>query len=442
MRSVLIALFAVTAGGVAGRADDIQVVPMLSNAETWERLPPATAGSGQPLPPWARALAGPLPKTTAALLPLDFVHRTGGPLDPKLRAALRWAVADLNKSAYGKATAEADARRAGLTDVARGGGRTPADTLALQFARDMTANPSGVTDAQFAELVKAFDQKKAAAMVLLTAYANFQDRLFACLGTTGEPLPPLEVVFAPGGLATETTPAPTPPKPALPKPDGSGKIAGADAWAAEGYDALQKKLADQKGRATRLPVPTREQVAAGLPAGYKTALGVVWNRVVLGYAPELAMPWETVLRTSGGEQSGKVDRLFNISLFWVTTKAIDCPYCMGHCEMNWEVAGLTPPDIAERSKSLASGDWSSFPPAQRRAFAFARKLTETPAAVGPSDVAGLVTDFGPGQAAVLAFQAARNNYMTRISNGFQLTLEKDNVFFEYYGLTPPAKPGR
>ena len=40
---------------------------------------------------------------------------------------------------------------------------------------------------------------------------------------------------------------------------------------------------------------------------------------------------------------------------------------------------------------------------------------------------------------MIAFQAARNNYMTRISNGFQLTLEKENVFFEYYGLKPPGK---
>ena len=103
-------------------------------------------------------------------------------------------------------------------------------------------------------------------------------------------------------------------------------------------------------------MPTREQVAAGLPAGYTTALGVVWNRVVLGYAQELAMPWETALRTSGGEQFSEGSTgLFNISLFWVTTKAIDCPYCMGHCEMNWEVAGLTRREIAERSKLLAGG---------------------------------------------------------------------------------------
>src|SRR5262249_29699689 len=154
-----------------------------------------------------------------------------------------------------------------------------------------------------------------------------------CLGVTAGPediLPPLEVAFAPGGLAAETTRAPTPPKPALPRPDGTGKVADLDHWLAQDYATFQKKMAAQTERPNRLLVPTREQVQAGLPAGYKSALGVVWNRVVLGYAPELAMPWETVLRTTGGEQFSKVDRLFNISLFWVTTKTIDCPYCMGH----------------------------------------------------------------------------------------------------------------
>ena len=416
--------------------------PPLSDADAWKRLPAATAGSGQPLPPWARALAGPLPKTTAAALVLDHTHRTGGPLDPKLRAAMRWAVADVNGSAYGRAVAAADARRAGASDAQLAAlasdlaGWSPADRLALKFARDMSKHSAGVTDAQFAALVDAFDPKKAAAMVLLTAHGNFQDRLFNCLGATGEPLPPLAVTFAPGGLDSKPTGPPTAGDKSLAEPDGSGKVADA-AWAAEGYDALQKRVVAQTDRPTRLPVPTPEQVTAGLPDGYKTVLSVVWNRVVLGYAAELAMPWESMLRTSGGEQFGKVDRVFNIGLFWVTTKAIDCPYCMGHCEMNWEVAGLNKGEIAKRSRLLAGDDWSSFPPEQRRAFAFARKLTEAPASVGPADVAGLAKDFGPEAAAVLAFQASRNNYMTRISNGFQLTLEKENVFYEYYGLTAP-----
>ncbi len=45
---------------------------------------------------------------------------------------------------------------------------------------------------------------------------------------------------------------------------------------------------------------------------------------------------------------------------------------MGHCEMLLAVAGLEDNEIAERTRKLASGDWSSFTPAERAAFLFAQ----------------------------------------------------------------------
>src|SRR5262245_61396153 len=64
-------------------------VPVLSNDEAWRFLPKAQAGSGQPLPSWARALARSLPRTTAALLDLDRIDRTRSPLGPILRGKMR-----------------------------------------------------------------------------------------------------------------------------------------------------------------------------------------------------------------------------------------------------------------------------------------------------------------------------------------------------------------
>jgi hypothetical protein len=111
---------------------------------------------------------------------------------------------------------------------------------------------------------------------------------------------------------------------------------------------------------------------------------------------------------------------------------------MGHCEMNWEVAGLNKEEIAQRSRLLAGDDWSSFPPEQQRAFAFARKLSRTPGDISAADMLGLRKDFGPEGALVVALSASRYHYMTRISNGFQLTLERDNVFYDYWNVTPPG----
>ncbi len=154
------------------------------------------------------------------------------------------------------------------------------------------------------------------------------------------------------------------------------------------------------------------------------------------------------MRTNMSEMRKNLDRIFAISIFWVVTRTIECPYCMGHCEMNWEVAGLSKPLIAERSRLLAGTDWSSFRPEEQRAFGFARKLTREPGQITTKDVDSLKADFGPQSALFLLMYASRCNYMTRISNGFQLTLERDNVFFDYYSDAPvktesvPKREGR
>ena len=77
---------------------------MLSNDDAWSRFP-GTPARPEPLPAWARMLAGGLPRTTAAMLNLDALHRAGDPLDPGLRGRLRRAAADVNHCGYAKAAA-------------------------------------------------------------------------------------------------------------------------------------------------------------------------------------------------------------------------------------------------------------------------------------------------------------------------------------------------
>ena len=85
---------------------------LLSDAECWKRMPPAESGGGQPLPNWAKAVAVRLPRTAAAMLELDLAQRTKSPLDPVLRAKMRWVIARANRCAYSEAYALADLERA------------------------------------------------------------------------------------------------------------------------------------------------------------------------------------------------------------------------------------------------------------------------------------------------------------------------------------------
>src|SRR5215831_17934889 len=112
---------------------------------------------------------------------------------------------------------------------------------------------------------------------------------------------------------------------------------------------------------------------------------------------------------------------------------------MGHCEMLLAVAGLKPEAITERTRLLSGGDWSKFPPAERVAFAFARKQAKTPWAVSAEDGQTLERHFGTARALDVLWWACRCHYMTRVADAFQLPLERENVFTNRTASTKEGK---
>jgi hypothetical protein len=111
-------IVAATIAGTARAAPDApNSWPLPSNEEAWKLLPKTLTGGGSRLPTWARATARDLPRTTAAMLNLDCLHRTKSPLGPSLRGKMRWVAADANHCEYARATAEADLRRAGTSEA-------------------------------------------------------------------------------------------------------------------------------------------------------------------------------------------------------------------------------------------------------------------------------------------------------------------------------------
>lgn len=97
------------------------------------------------------------------------------------------------------------------------------------------------------------------------------------------------------------------------------------------------------------------------------------------------------------------------------------------------VAGLKPEEVKALREKLATGDWTSFPLAQRAAFGLAYKLSKDPASVTDADRAALIEVFGRERAVDLIWYVSWCNYMTRVADAFQLPLEKENAF------TPAAK---
>lgn len=334
--TVRIALFSVAltfAARIAPAADpaDLPVeaekparLPALSRHEAWRRLPREMP----PLPTWARILAEPLPRTTAAMLHLDHVHRAANPLDPVLRAKIRWMAADANRCAYSRAAAEADLKRAGVSEeeIRRLAGDhselSAREQAALHFARQMTLKASEVTDEEFAELLAHFGPADVVAMVHTLAHANFQDRIFLALGVSVEPggaLPPLDTHTDPENSSDTEAP----PRPAWDELQvtASPQTAVPADWLERSFDDLQKSLEGQKARASRIPVPDEEALGEHMSLARKK---IIWTRVSAGYQPELTLAWFDCMGTF--QQEAELDPVFANSMFWVITRSNDCFY--------------------------------------------------------------------------------------------------------------------
>lgn len=321
---------------------DASPVPVLTNEEAWKKMPLLEKNSGQRLPVWVRALALSLPKTAAAMLDLDYAQRVESPLPPQLRAKLRWIAADANRCDYAKAYARFDYLRAGgkaedIDQLPKQLDKLPeAERLALQFVRQLGEAAYSISDGQVARLVELYGEKQVVAIVLVAAYANFQDRLLLALGAAveeGGPLPPLKVHLPKPPPADQSTaekkekPKRKVSPPAKDPPPVPKKIDDPE-WTALDFDALRKRLDQQIARRrARIRIPDWETVQANLPADMPQRdkpNRVRWGLLAYGYQPRLTAAWLGGLRAFHDESD--LDAVFHESMFWVVTRSLQCFY--------------------------------------------------------------------------------------------------------------------
>jgi hypothetical protein len=105
---------------------------------------------------------------------------------------------------------------------------------------------------------------------------------------------------------------------------------------------------------------------------------------------------------------------------------------MGHTEMCLAVAGLNEEAVNDTTRRL-SGDWSSFPTAERVALTFARKQAQDPASITNAELDELERYYGRNGAWHVIWWASRCHYMTKIADAFQLPLERENPFWSMPG---------
>jgi alkylhydroperoxidase family enzyme len=293
--------------------------PVPGDADAWASLPALTRGAKAPLPVWARSLARSLPRTTAAMLELDFAHRASSPLDPKLRGQIRWAAARAIRCDYGEAYALADLRAAGASEdeirtLTSDPEKLPDEARrVLAFVRKLSRAGYSVTDEEVAELVARYGPERLVAMVLGVGYANFLDRLVLALGLPvepGGPLPPLDVRFERRAFGAGTAP-PRTPAAALDSPPDTGGLKDPD-WRPRDLTDLTNGLEAQRTRQCRIPLPDAD------PGVNR------WGLIGRTYQPALATAWNAC--TQAFAEEADQDPVFEQSVFWIVTRTKQCFY--------------------------------------------------------------------------------------------------------------------
>lgn len=442
----------------------------LEQQAAWDALPKADTGSGTKLPTWARMLARTLPHTTAASIELEYLYRTeplmiapsrkGGTPNPidgtRLASIARYAVASYHESAYGTELAISDLKRNKASVLAETLLSDPSKLPPLEqevfvFARQMSELGRDLTDEQYRSLQSQLGDEAMVGLVLRIAQACFQDRMLWALGISkiADANPePIYVHFTDSTANGANTPtalrqdpedliasiysdkqigAPTSNRLAESETETAKRFQGLENWKDLSFAEMQKNLTAQRERQPRIAVPEWETIAPKLPQGlYRRPLPIRWSRVVVGYQTKLGPAWIKCLRVF--EQEAHQDRVFEESVFWVVTRGLKCFYCMGHCEMLMEVGGLKRPGIDDRTFRLASGKWETFSKSEQDAFSFAKKLTESPTQVTLSDRNEIRQSLGETRALDLIWWSSRCQFMTKVSDAFQLQLESENVF--------------
>ncbi|WZO98360.1 carboxymuconolactone decarboxylase family protein [Isosphaeraceae bacterium EP7] len=192
---------------------------------------------------------------------------------------------------------------------------------------------------------------------------------------------------------------------------------------------MKQLLEDMKSRKPRIPLPelsAEEKEKLGeRGAGYESRIRALYLPAGEGFGfggnrPASAGNAQTPAnpRTQPGQfgrntdPNQSLDYAFKTELFWIVSRTNNCQYCLGHQESKLLAAGLKEDEIA-----ALDGDWSEFTPAQRAAFAFARKLTFEPYNLSDADIASLRKDYTDLQILEMIMSVAGNNAINRWKEG-------------------------
>ena len=182
---------------------------------------------------------------------------------------------------------------------------------------------------------------------------------------------------------------------------------------------LKRALENSKRSKPRLPLPAltpEEQVKAS-----QGDWGVVNNgRMRKHYLPA-EVAGGGFLR--GTDPAMSLGHPFQTMLFWIVSRGNNCTYCLGHQESK-----LAASNVSEDAVAALDGDWSEFTPAQRSAFALAKKMTYEPHKLTGDDVDRLRPYYKDAQIIEAVLVVGNFNAMNRWTGALRIPQEEHRVY--------------
>jgi alkylhydroperoxidase family enzyme len=151
----------------------------------------------------------------------------------------------------------------------------------------------------------------------------------------------------------------------------------------------------------------------------------------LGGAP-IRLPAGGIPPGFGRDPAMTLDNTFKVKLFWIASRANNCYYCLGHQEQKLAVAGVSDDEIA-----ALDADWSRFTESEQAAFAFTKKLTQTPHLVGTADINTLTKHYKPKEILEIVVTVAGYNATNRWTDGLNIPAEASGMFRREDGKDGP-----
>ena len=215
---------------------------------------------------------------------------------------------------------------------------------------------------------------------------------------------------------------------------------------------LKKALEASKKNVPRLPLPapTAEDIAKAQAAakaraeaaakngqpdviGKAMGSGVVNNGrmralYLSDYGTAVPLMPMGVRQGQGKTPEPTEDFAFQTKMFWIISRGNNCTYCTGHQETKLASTGMSDDQIAS-----LDGEWFEFTPAERAAFAFAKKSTFQPFAIGDADIAALKAHYTDAQILDIISAVGGFNAMNRWTGALRIPQEDHREY-----LTPTS----